>query len=231
MVVVPIAFWEVLALAMVRIFFTKKGRAKYISHLDLTRCMSRFLARTDIPIWYTEGFNPHIYMTFALPLPLGVEGLRESMDIKLTDESYPLDKIPKILSPMLPMGMEILEAALPVDRPEAIALAEYRICLHHPQPDYLKEQLEDFLAKDTMIVTKKTKKGNVQVDIRPHIQVLSMTVVEGCSQILLRTDAGPSFNVNPALVLGAYEAAGGTAPEYVQVARTAILREDLTLFT
>ena len=56
---------------LVRIFFEKRDRARYISHLDITRCLSRAFARTDIPVWYTEGFNPRIYMTFALPLSLG----------------------------------------------------------------------------------------------------------------------------------------------------------------
>ena len=52
--------WEVPALRLIRVFFEKRDRAKYISHLDLTRCMTRAFARTDIPVWFTEGFNPHV---------------------------------------------------------------------------------------------------------------------------------------------------------------------------
>ena len=70
----------------VRIWFSKTGVVKYISHLDLTRCMARALKLSGLPVWYTQGFNPRIYMTFAMPLSLGVSGLRECVDIRLTEE-------------------------------------------------------------------------------------------------------------------------------------------------
>ena len=58
----------------VRVWFRKAGAAKYISHLDLTHCMGRALKLSRLPVWYTEGFNPRIYMTYAMPLSLGVAG-------------------------------------------------------------------------------------------------------------------------------------------------------------
>ena len=67
-----------------RVFYEKTGRAKYISHLDINRCMQRALRRAEIPVWYTEGFNPHPYTTFALPLSLGYESLCETMDLRIT---------------------------------------------------------------------------------------------------------------------------------------------------
>ena len=56
-----------------RIWFHKFGTAKYISHLDLNRCVARAFHKAKLPMWYTEGFNPHAFVTFALPLSLGVE--------------------------------------------------------------------------------------------------------------------------------------------------------------
>lgn len=70
----------------VRLRFSKTGRLKYISHLDINRAMSRALKRAGIPLWYTEGFNPHPYMSFSLPLSLGVESLCESVDLRITGE-------------------------------------------------------------------------------------------------------------------------------------------------
>ena len=61
----------------VRVFFKKLGRMKFISHLDMTRFMSRLITKANIPVWYTEGFNQHLYMNFAVPLSLGFEGLYE----------------------------------------------------------------------------------------------------------------------------------------------------------
>ena len=98
-------------------FFAKKDRAKYISHLDLTRCMTRAFARTDIPAWFTEGFNPHVYMTFALPIPLGFEGLRESFDFKLREDDFPLDRVGEQLNAALPPDIRVLEAAAAVMKP------------------------------------------------------------------------------------------------------------------
>ena len=70
----------------VRLRFSKTGRLKYISHLDINRAMSRALKRAGIPLWYTEGFNPHPYMSFSLPLSLGVESLCESVDLRIIGE-------------------------------------------------------------------------------------------------------------------------------------------------
>ena len=70
----------------VRLRFSKTGRCKYISHLDINRCMARAFSRAEIPLWFTEGFNPHPYMSFSLPLSLGVESLCESVDIRLIEE-------------------------------------------------------------------------------------------------------------------------------------------------
>ena len=61
----------------VRIWFKKMGMSRYVSHLDLMRAMTRAIRRANLPLWYTEGFNPHPYMTFALPLSLGMESLCE----------------------------------------------------------------------------------------------------------------------------------------------------------
>ena len=112
---------------LMRVFFEKRDRARYISHLDLTRCMTRAFARTTIPIWFTEGFNPHVYMTFALPIPLGMEGLRESFDFKLLEDDFPLEEIKRQLNAALPQDLQVLEAAPAVSKPEAITWGDYEI--------------------------------------------------------------------------------------------------------
>ncbi len=104
----------------VRIWFEKKGAACYISHLDLTRCMSRALKLSRLPVWYTEGFNPRIYMTYAMPLSLGVQGERECMDIRLTEERD-CTKIIAALNEKLPKDIRALHAAEPRQKLEEIA--------------------------------------------------------------------------------------------------------------
>ena len=69
----------------IRLKFYKRGKLKFISHLDLVRTLKGALLRAEIPIYYTEGFNPHPKMVFALPLPLGEESVCEYLDIKLVE--------------------------------------------------------------------------------------------------------------------------------------------------
>ena len=110
----------------VRVFYRKLGRIKYISHLDLVRCVSRCLKRSGLPVWHTLGFNPHIYVTFALPLALGYESECESMDFRLV-QALPLQQVVDRLNQVFPQGLEAYHAAPVVQKPEAIAWAEYEI--------------------------------------------------------------------------------------------------------
>ena len=110
----------------VRARFAKRGRLKYISHLDVTRCLSRVFSRCGLPIWYTQGFNPHPYLTFALPLPLGFESECETFDFRLT-EPVDYDTVRERLNAALPPDLRVLSVAAPQDPPETIYRADYRI--------------------------------------------------------------------------------------------------------
>ncbi len=94
----------------VRIVFSKTGRARFISHLDLVRTMTRVMRRAGIPLWYTEGFNRHPYLTFAAPLSLGFEGLRETMDLRL-QEDMAYDELVSRLNAAFPEGFAAVSAA------------------------------------------------------------------------------------------------------------------------
>ena len=110
----------------VRIWYRKEGAAKYMSHLDLVRVMGRVFHRAGIPLWYTEGFNPHPFMTFALPLSLGTVGLRETMDIKLEDE-ISREAILEKMNPCMPDGITVFDVTDPVMKTGAIDFGQYRI--------------------------------------------------------------------------------------------------------
>ena len=99
---------EVFVLKPVRIWFTKDNECKYISHLDLNRVVMRALHKSKLNIWHTEGFNPHPFVTFALPLSLGFKGVKETMDIKLLDD-YNKEEIISALNNCLPSGIMVYE--------------------------------------------------------------------------------------------------------------------------
>lgn len=76
--------------------FSKTDEAAYISHLDLMHCMQRIITRAKLPVWYTEGFNQHIYISIALPLSTGYSGEWEFLDFNCTAEQLPEDAVQRM---------------------------------------------------------------------------------------------------------------------------------------
>ena len=215
----------------IRVFFEKRDRAKYISHLDLTRCVTRAFARTDLPAWFTEGFNPHLYLTFALPLPLGVEGVRESFDFRLREDGFPLEAVGERLNAALPPDLRVIEAAEAVMKPEAIAWADYEIQLFDPAGSAaLAGDWERFLSRPAIPAEKKTKHRTREIDLKPLISELSRSGEGDCLALSLRLPAGASLNLNPSLPLSAFWADRGKEAEYVRTRRAAILTKELEPF-
>lgn len=199
----------------IRIIYQKNGRLKYISHLDIMRLMQRALKRSGLPVWYTEGFNPHIYLTFALPLALGLESNCEIMDFRLKEE-IEYDEIVQRLNLVLPQGLNVLSAAEPLQKITEIESADYQISF----PDscgYLKD-FPEFLSQKEILIEKKTKKGISTVDLKPQIQLLELSE-EKC---VLRLPAGPVKNISPLLVLEAYQRYCHDVAAFPQVVRIAV---------
>ena len=112
------------------------------------------------------------------------------------------------------------------------AWGDYEIRLYDPAGGTaLAEDWERFLAQPAIMAEKKTKHKCQEVDLRPHITQLSREIEDGCFTVTLRLPAGAALNLNPSLVLGALWQYRGSEAEYPRIARTAILRADLTPFT
>lgn len=188
----------------VRVWFSKTGTARYISHLDLNRCMSRAFHKARLPLWYTEGFNPHVFLTFAAPLSLGFEGRHESMDIRLIEEmSYP--ELIEKLNAGLPHDIRVWAVTEPIMKANDIANAEYIMRLEAEDPEEAKAEMERVLAQDEILVEKHTKKGNKTVDIKPYFSAMQF---ENSADELVMTVCLPAGNqggINPMLFVGAAE--------------------------
>lgn len=213
---------------LTRIFFTKSGRTIYTSHLDLTRAMSRALCRSGLPVWYTEGFHPHLYMTFALPLSLGVTGLCETMDIKLLEE-VSSDEIVERLNNAMPEGLRAISAGEPVMQPKEIMWADYRLYLRC-RAEEGRQALEKLFALPEMPMQKRSKKGMKTVDIKPMTQLLSLEDTENGLLLTLRCRAGVEINLNPSLLLDALTENTGFTADQVKTERFAVLNEALENF-
>lgn len=186
----------------VRLLFSKTDRCKYISHLDINRCMSRALVRAQIPLWYTEGFNPHPYMSFSLPLPLGVESLCESLDIRITGDMSNAD-IKTRLNAVLPDGIRIVDVYDDFRDCSEIAFSDYVFKYEFKDNRAAADAIGNVLQQNEILALKKSKHGRKKVlneiNIKPLIDKYSVSVRENNVVINARLAAGQSKNLSPEL--------------------------------
>ena len=196
---------RVCALKNVRIYFKKLDRMKIVSHLDMNRFMSRQLRLSKLPIWYTEGFNPHPYLTFLLPLSLGFESEYEIMDIRLTDDDYPLSEVKAKLSKVMPSYIQVFDVKEPCNKPGKIGFAKYKITFKNYATTFIQE-LSKFLLSESIVVEKVGKKGKVKtIDLATKIVDFSVNLSDDVVELIITLPAGSEDSVNPTLLLSAYK--------------------------
>ena len=201
----------------IRAVFEKHGRAKYISHLDLNRCMQRAFKRSGLPIWYTEGFNPHIYINFALPLSLGYESSVEIMDFNITEE-VPFEEIVEKLNNAMPEGLSVSKAYIPETKHTQIRFADFKIAFS----DDITEKFKGFMEQKSINTIKKTKSGEKEIDLKPDINVISFNK----SELILRLPAGNEKNINPSLVIDLFLPYCENKIEVLSTERIAVINEN-----
>ena len=216
-----------------RVFFEKRGNIRYISHLDLMRTMTRAIRRSGIPLWYTEGFNPHPYMTFALPLSLGMESLCESMDIRIEDDT-PEEEILAALQSAMPRGIEVTAVREPVLDPKFIAFAAFDVVFEEiADPKAFSAAAEELLHRDSLVVQKLGKKGHKKVmkdvDLLEHLQSFRLFAEGDTLHLQLVLPAGSTTNVNPALLCDELLKLSDGA--LYRITRTALYDKDMNLFS
>lgn len=211
-----------------RLNFKKGSEVKYISHLDLNRAMIRATNRVSLPIWFTEGFNPHPYLVFGQPLSVGFTGENEIMDLRLTKE-MPLDKIKDDMNKALPAGLRINEVYESINPLKNIKFAEYELYAEFIQEN-TEAILNNFMGMDSVSVTKQSKKTTKQVELAPYLKKaiyeinknsLKMTVILPCTQ---------EDNINPSLIITALDELFALKCDYVAYNRKGFFNNDMTAF-
>lgn len=210
---------------LLRIFFTKTGEAAYISHLDLQRVMARALRISGLPVWYSMGFNPHIYMTFALPLPLLHESVAECVDVKTESEETDFSAYVQRLSDALPRGITVSRIALPVHGADAIAQAEYQ--LGYPDANALAGAVVAYNQSEAAPVVRKTKRTQQEVDLKAVLPVL-LKPLDGT--ITFRLPAGSTGHYSPALLVQYFEKSCGLSAESAAILRKSVYTTGGALF-
>ena len=215
-------------MSTVRIKFQKTGLSIFFSHLDLQKVMQRALKMSGLPVWYSKGFNPHIYMTFTLPLSLGHESLCESFDFRL-EEDLTEQQILKAMEGTLPDGIILTAAGAPDYDASQIKYALYKIKMYGDKA-ILNDCINDYQTNPEIIVTKVSKKKTTEINIKEQIK--DFKVVEEGEDTLTFTalfPAGTTYNLNPSLLLEYFSNKFGIDANGCDVLRVNLLDESLNI--
>lgn len=173
--------------------YEKTQNAKYVSHLDFVRMFGRAMRRAHLPIAFSEGFNPHPLLGFALPLSVGYTSECELLEIVLTEAVEP-ENIMAALNAVLPRGVCIKEAYEGKSRMKALDNALYIV-----YPEKVPDTISEFLGMEKILIEKKTKSGIKETDIRPDIKSIKIYL----NRIEMILSAGSRANLKPEVVISA----------------------------
>ena len=158
-----------------RMKFAKEGRAKYISHLDLMHAMQRSMARCQMPLWFTEGFNQHAYVSVALPLSTGYSGECEFLDFNITAEAVPENAV-EALNDVFPEGLRAIEI--------------------YPLADGFADDVRNLFRRPMVEIVKRSKRGEKTVNMRELMR--DLTVTDGPDEVTaVVTTAAGNNNMSP----------------------------------
>ena len=209
------------------VVFEKGAELRYIGHLDLMRTMQRALRRSLLPIKYSNGFNPHIRLSFAVPLSVGVIGLRELMEVPLED-GVTEEQFKNTMNDVLPGCVRIRHCRAVEDSFPAlmslVAGASYRITFAKTEESAkAAAKFDEFMALKEYVTQRRTKSGENPCDIRPFVLEGSCAETENGYTIELKTAALKAGMLKPALWLDSLCEFAGCGDFQSLIYRTAIL--------
>ncbi len=159
----------------VRIKFAKHGPVKFVGHLDTMRYFQKAIRRAELPIAFSGGYSPHMIMSFAAPLGVGTESDGEYFDMELT-ETVSTNEITDRLNKQMVEGFSVVSARQVEDGKAStamslVAVADYLVKFRkglEPEIDW-KNKIDEFLAQSEILVMKKTKRGEKEMDLKANI--------------------------------------------------------------
>ena len=203
-----------------RLRFSKTGRAVYISHLDLMHTMQRAFSRAGYELKYSEGFNPHPQISIALPLSVGAESVCEIMDFRLRQEADPKE-IPARLTAVMPEGIFVTECYEQTRKVAELKYLEVEGTFEYDERDAVEmaKKLREFYAADEIVITKKTKRGMGESDIKSAIRSIEFLPMDGQVRIKAVISAQEP-TLNPELLADALrQKAPEIAPDFAKFRR------------
>ncbi len=169
----------------IRIKFRKQGAMKFIGHLDIMRYFQKVMRRAEVDICYSGGFSPHQIMSFAAPLGVGLLSNGEYLDIEVNSTDSSAEMVRR-LNAVMSEGTEVLSwRKLSDDARSAMSLvaaADYLLAFRPgKEPEDMEaffQALAEFYAQPEIPVTKKTKSGEKEMDLKPLIYRLERVCAE-----------------------------------------------------
>ncbi len=186
----------------------KRENVRFTSHLDVQRLAQRAFRRADIPMAYSNGFNPHPQLSFATALPLGYTSSAEWLDVKLERELSCNDFVSAV-NDVLPEGFSVLQCLSVEDREPTLASqlmgAKHIVKLFGADGETVSGAIAALLEAP-IIVEKHSKAGLKQVDLRPMIKRVDIIPEDGCVHLDIqgRLDASGGLNID--LLMGTLKA-------------------------
>lgn len=179
----------------------KKGEAlRYTGHLDILRTFVRGMRRAEIPFKYSEGFNPHAVMSFALPLGVGTTSECEIVEIQMKEQIPTEQFIKAVNENMPPQSIEVVSAEYSDEKTPVIVKAEYVIEYENAAPINYNE-IEEALSGKEILIEKKSKRQMKEINLSDHIFEHNIVKKDDKSFTLYVTvSAGNTFNIKPQLL-------------------------------
>ena len=205
-----------------RIKFRKYGALRFIGHLDVMRFFQKVMRRAEIPIAFTGGYSPHMIMSFASPLGIGLSSDGEYFDIELIEPVESEDAVRRMNEACVE-GIEVVSirqiAEEKMTGMTILAGADYLVSIKEEAlPDGWQDQFRIFMEQSEIRIVKQTKRSEKEVDIRSMIWKWE---IRG-DKIYLQVASGSVQNLKPDLVMeafvrfleerGDYRGNGGTSP-------------------
>ena len=214
-----------------RLRFEKTDRAIYISHLDLMHTMQRAFSRAGYELKYSEGFNPHPQISIALPLSVGVSSYCELMDFKLNTDAD-LVALPEKLTAVMPEGIRVTECYVPETKTAALKYLEIEGRFEYDERDIaaMAQALTAFYAAPSIVITKKTKRGMGESDIKPAVRSIEFAAGED-AVLVHAVISAQEPTLNPALLADALQQlAPEIAPDFAKFTRLQAFTENMEVF-
>ncbi len=217
-----------------RLSFRKVGALQYISHLDLQRTFTRAIVRAQIPIWYTEGFNPKPRISFSTPLSVGCESIYELMDFRIVRDMDKAD-IMAALNRNLPPELSVSEVYMQERKFTDIAYASYVIRIEREGDETTAARVASLLSEKPIVVCKRTKSGDKDTDIAPTIKSAAV-FCQGDDLVIETTlSAGAAEYLNPEYIVDYLSKSGAVltgemATRLYSICRTDLLDKELKHF-